>query len=149
MKDNETTAANDDKQKGFTGYRISDDGAQKFTSNRGQIKGLLIYNPGAAASFPELKQDFNLEDVKAWAWYSAPGYRHSFLIARVDGVCVVVIKKNLSKVALKALRNIRTTPWGGTEAKALHEKWREGDETAFPAMIKSQEAWKQEMQSPA
>ena len=129
------------------GYKISEDGAQKFTANRGQVKGLLIYNPARASNSPELATEFNLADVKAWATYKAPGYSNPFLIARVEGVCVCVIKKDQEKEVQKLLRTVSITPWGGDEAEKKYEDWRNGDENALTLHWALTDKWKETMRA--
>ena len=128
------------------GYKLSEKGSQRLTSQRGFPKGLLILNAAQASNFSDLAVEFNLEDVRAWDSILVPSYAHPFLVARVDGICVVVIKKEQPKEIQKVLRKVAFTRYGGEEAVALYSQWLADDTSENLAKFsEAQEAWKREM----
>lgn len=49
--------------------------------------------------------EFDISEVKGWSSINVANFRHDFLVARVCGVCAVVIKKEQDSKTKKLLKN--------------------------------------------
>jgi hypothetical protein len=49
--------------------------------------------------------EFDISEVKGWSSINVANFRHDFLVARVRGICAVVIKKEQDSKTKKLLQN--------------------------------------------
>jgi peptidoglycan hydrolase CwlO-like protein len=99
------------------GHIISNNGASKLNLYTMNKNGRIIARRSEdliVASVPNctnrdnqpLEQiNFNIEEVKGWSWVKVENFENHFLVARVRGVCAVVIKKEQDSKTRKLLQN--------------------------------------------
>jgi len=60
--------------------------------------------------------EFDISEVKGWSSINVANFKHDFLVARVRGICAVIIKKEQDSKTRKLLANPRAND-NGTKAK--------------------------------
>ena len=110
------------------GYIISRNGACTLkTHGRYKSKDLLCHNLAHANGENLETLNFDISEVRNWASVYEVGYSHHFLVARVRGVCALVIKKHQDKSVIKELKKVTIENGMGDKVEKLKDEWLMND----------------------